>query len=165
MHHAFRFVNASQETRYARYHWEPVAGVAGQTLEELQAHPPTYLHEEYEARLAKAPVLFNLVLQLAEDGDSTDDPTASWPDDRKRVIVGQIKITRTTTIEEIGDLTMMHDPTRVTDGIELSDDPILTVRRGVYEASVANRTGGWKGRKAAWDLGGVCPFGGGGAGH
>jgi len=34
--HAFRFVNAADEARYARYHWEPEAGVAGQTLEELQ---------------------------------------------------------------------------------------------------------------------------------
>jgi catalase len=30
-----------------------------------------------------------------------------------------------------------------------SDDPILAVRRGVYEVSVAHRTGGWKGRLAA----------------
>ena len=34
--HAFRFVNAADEAQYARYHWEPEAGVAGQTLEELQ---------------------------------------------------------------------------------------------------------------------------------
>jgi catalase len=43
---------------------------------------------------------------------------------------------------------MLHDPTRVTDGIETSDDPILQARRGVYEASVAHRTGGWKGHEA-----------------
>jgi catalase len=44
---------------------------------------------------------------------------------------------------------MLHDPTRVTDGIETSDDPILQARRGIYETSVAHRTGGWKGREAA----------------
>jgi catalase len=44
---------------------------------------------------------------------------------------------------------MLHDPTRLTDGIEASDDPVLAVRRGVYEVSVAHRTGGWKGRLAA----------------
>ena len=46
---------------------------------------------------------------------------------------------------------MVHDPTRVTDGIETSDDPILHARRGIYETSVAHRTGGWKGREAALD--------------
>ena len=160
MLHAFRFVNEADEAQYARYHWEPEAGVEGQTLEELQAQPPNYLFEELEARLRKGPVIFNLVLQLAGEGDPVDDPNAPWPDDRPRVRIGQLQIVRTTTVEEIGDPVMMHDPTRLTDGIEPSDDPILAVRRGVYEVSVAYRTGGWKGRQAAWERGGVSPFGG-----
>jgi catalase len=147
--HAFRFVNSADEVQYARYHWEPEAGVAGQTLEELQKQPPSYLFEELEARLRKAPVVQNLVLQLAGDGDPTDDPTAPWPDDRPRVRIGRLEIIRTTTVEEIGDPVMLHDPTRLTDGIEPSDDAVLAVRRGVYEVSVAHRTGGWKGRLAA----------------
>ena len=49
--------------------------------------------------------------------------------------------------EQLVDL--LHDPTRVTDGIEASDDPILQARRGIYETSVAHHTGGWKGREAA----------------
>ena len=44
---------------------------------------------------------------------------------------------------------MFHDPTRVTDGIETSDDPIT--RAGHLQTSVAHRTGGWKGREAALD--------------
>jgi hypothetical protein len=35
---------------------------------------------------------------------------------------------------------MLHEPTRLTDGIEASDGPFLAVRRGVYEVSVAHRT-------------------------
>jgi catalase len=155
--HAFRFVNSADEAQYARYHWEPEAGVAGQTLEELQKQPPSYLFEELEARLRKAPVVQNLVLQLAGDGDPTDDPTAPWPDNRPRVRIGRLEIIRTTTVKEIGDPVMLHDPTRLTDGIEASDDPILAVRRGVYEVSVAHRTGGWKGRLAALERGG-SPF-------
>jgi hypothetical protein len=47
----------------------------------------------------------------------------------------------------IGDPVMMHDPTAVTDGIEVSpDDQILAVRRGAYLLSVAERTGGWRRR-------------------
>jgi catalase len=157
--HAFRFMNAADEAQYARYHWEPEAGVAGQTLEELQKQSPSYLFDELEARLRKAPVVFNLVLQLAGDGDPTDDPNAPWPDDRPRVKIGRLEITRTTSVEEIGDAVMMHDPTRLTDGIEASDDPILAARRGIYEVSVAHRTGGWKGRQAALERAG-CPFGG-----
>ena len=159
MLHAFRFVNAADEVQYARYHWEPEAGVAGQTLDELQKQPPSYLFEELEARLRTAPVIFNLILELAGPGDPTNDPNAPWPADRPRVRIGQLEIVRTTTVEEIGDPVMMHDPTRLTDGIEPSDDPVLAARRGVYEVSVAYRTGGWKGRLAALERAG-CPFGG-----
>ena len=155
--HAFKFVNAADEAHHARYHWEPEAGEAGQTIEELQKQPPSYLFEELETRLRKAPVIFNLVLQLAKDDDPTDDPTAPWPDDRPRVTIGRLEYIRPTTVEEIGDPVMLHDPTRLTDGIEPSDDPILAVRRGVYEVSVAHRTGGWKGRLAALERAGP-PF-------
>ena len=48
---------------------------------------------------------------------------------------------------EIGDPVMMHDPTAVTDGIEVSpDDQIIAARRGAYLVSVAQRTGGWQQR-------------------
>jgi catalase len=161
MFHAFRFMNAADEAQYARYHWEPEAGVAGQALEELQKLPPSHLFEELEARLRQGRVGFKLVLQLAEAGDPLDDPSAPWPDDRPRVTIGRLELIRPTTVEEIGDPIMLHDPTRVTDGIELSDDPILAARRGIYEVSVAHRTGGWKGRLAALERGG-CPFGLGG---
>lgn len=155
--HAFRFVNETGEAVYARYHWEPEAGVSTQTLEALHEKPSAYLFDELEQRLLGAPVRFRLVLQMAGEGDPTDDPNAPWPDDRARVTVGELAITRPTTLEEIGDPVMMHDPTRVTDGIELSDDPILAARRGIYEVSVAHRTGGWKGRQGALK-GAGCPF-------
>jgi catalase len=155
--HAFRFVNSKDEEQYARYHWEPQAGVAGQTLEALQKLSPSFLFEEFEERLRKAPVKFDLILQLAGDGDPTDDPSAPWPESRPRLKIGQLDLMRPTSVEEIGDAVMMHDPTRVTDGIEVSDDPVLAARRGVYEVSVAHRTGGWKGRLAALERAG-CPF-------
>lgn len=155
--HAFRFVNAAGDATYARYHWVPLAGEASQTPEELASRPDSFFYDELESRLAKAPVQFDLVLQLAGEGDSTVDPSSPWPDARPRVSVGCLEITRQTTLEEIGDPVMMHDPTRLTDGIEASDDPILAARRGIYELSAAQRTGGWKGRQAALERGG-CPF-------
>lgn len=155
--HAFCFVNEANEKVYARYHWEPEAGQANQSLEDLMKLPSSYLYDELEARLQNGPVVFSLVLQMAEPGDQTHDPTSAWPEDRRRIKIGELKLIRSTTIEEIGDPVMMHDPTKVTDGIELSDDPILAARRGIYEVSVAQRTGGWKGRMAALERGG-CPF-------
>jgi len=143
--HTFRFVNADGEGRWARYHWEPEAGVAGQPLEELAKQPHDYLYEEIEGRLRAGPVAFRMELELAQDGDPVDDPSAFWPDGRERIVVGRLELHRPITQAEIGDPVMMHDPTRVTDGIEVSpDDQIIAARRGAYRVSVAERTGGWQ---------------------
>ena len=150
--HTYYFVNAGETGRWARYHWEPEAGVAGQPVEELAKQPNDYLYEEFERRLLAGPVAFRLELELAQDGDPVDDPSAMWPDGRKRVAVGRLELIRPITEGEIGDPVMMHDPTAVTDGIEISpDDQIIAARRGAYLVSVAERTGGWqqRGRVAA----------------
>jgi catalase len=145
--HTFCFVNASGVGRWARYHWEPEAGVAGQPIEELEKQPHDYLYDEFEERLRAGPVAFRLELQLARDADPVDDPSAMWPDDRERAVVGRLELVRPITEAEIGDPVMMHDPTAVTDGIEISpDDQIIAVRRGAYLTSVAERTGGWQAR-------------------
>jgi catalase len=118
----------------------PAARGAGEAATE-------YLFEEFEGRLRAGPVAFRLELQLAQDGDPVDDPSATWPDDRERVVVGRLELFRLITKAEISDPVMMHDPTAVTDGIEVSpDDQIIAVRRGAYLLSVAERTGGWQRR-------------------
>jgi catalase len=147
--HAYRFVNTAGVGRFARYHWQPVAGLASQELAQLRQQPADYLYDELERRLQDGPVTFTLELELAGDGDPTDDCTVLWPEGRERVTIGRLELTRATSPEELGDPVMLHDATRVTDGIELSADPILQVRRGAYRASVAQRTGGWQQRQAA----------------
>ena len=143
--HAFCFVNAAGEGRWARYHWEPQAGIAGQPPEELAKQPQDYLFNELEGRMQQAPVVFTLELEFAQAGDPLDDPSAFWPEGRERVTVGHLELVRPITEAQIGDQAMMHDPTRVTDGIEVSpDDQIVAARRGAYLLSVAQRSGGWQ---------------------
>jgi catalase len=156
--HAYRFVNAAGVGRFARYHWQPVAEVASQPLAQLRERPVDHLYEELERRLQGGPVAFTLELEFAEDGDPTDDCTVLWPEGRERITIGRLELTRPISLEELGDPVMLHDATRVTDGIELSADPILQVRRGAYRASVALRTGGWQQRQAAAAERAPAPF-------
>ncbi len=143
--HAFRFVDADDVGRWARYHWEPEAGVAGQSEADLARQSHDALFDEFDRRLREGPVAFTLDLQLAQDGDPVDDITALWPDHRQRVTVGRLALTRPISLEEIADPVMMHDPTQVTDGIEVSlDDEIIAARRGAYLSSQAQRIGGWQ---------------------
>jgi catalase len=143
--HTFYFVNAAGQGRWARYHWEPLAGLASQPLEELAKQPHDYLYEELEKRMQAGPIVFRLELELAQEGDPVDDPSAMWPDNRERLYAGRLELFRPITQAEIGDPVMLHDPTVVTDGIEVSpDDQIIAARRGAYAVSVAERTGGWQ---------------------
>lgn len=146
--HAFRWINAGGRETIVRCHWEPVAGRRGRDLKELSAADTEVLFNEFSEALAAAPAEWDLVLEFAEPGDPTNDATALWPAGRRRETVGRIRITAPITEAEIGDPVMNHDPTVLTDGIEATDDPILQLRRGIYEVSAAGRTGGWHG----------CPF-------
>jgi len=138
--HAFLFVDQHDQVTPARIQWTPVAGIKGQSAEVLKESDVHILYTELEGRLQRQPVLFDLELELAEPGDPLNDATALWPADRQRVIIGRLQLTATTTEQEIGDRVMNHDPTTLTDGIEPTDDPILQIRRGVYEASAAQRS-------------------------
>jgi catalase len=89
--------------------------------------------------VASGPVRFWLELQIAAAGDPVDDPSAVWPSDRQRVRAGTLEITDLETERETGGDVLVFDPTRVVDGIELSDDPVLRFRRDAYSDSVAER--------------------------
>jgi catalase len=139
--HAFRFVNADGEGRWIRYRFKPEAGEAALTDEELAGRDADYLQAELGERLGRGPAGFTLLAQLASDLDPTDDSPAAWPEDREFVELGRLELTELAfDREQEGDV-LVFDPTRVTDGIEPSDDPILQARTHAYAESVLRRTG------------------------
>jgi catalase len=146
--HAFRWIAADGRESVVRCHWEPVAGIRTRDVKELSSADAELLFDEFAASVARQPVEYDLVLEFAEPGDPIDDATAPWPEGRRREVVGRMRVVAPTTEAEIGDRVMNHDPTVLTDGIEATDDPILQIRRGIYEVSAADRSGGWK----------SCPF-------
>src|SRR5205823_3897642 len=139
--HAYRFVDDTGSSRYVRYRWEPEAGEGSISAEDAEARGPDYLQHDLATRLADAPAAFALSVQIAEDGDAVDDPSIPWPEERERVTIGRLEITGLAHDREQGDDVLVFDPTRVTDGIELSDDPILRFRTHAYAESVLRRTG------------------------
>jgi catalase len=139
--HAFRWVNAEGEERFVRYSWLPEAGEATISTGEAKEAGRDYLRKEIVERLGRGPVRFTLQVQIAEPSDPTDDPTKAWPDDRERVDVGTLELTELETGRDTGGDVLVFDPTRVTDGIELSDDPIPRFRSQAYSVSVERRSG------------------------
>jgi len=139
--HAFGWVDAQGGRRFVRYTWEPAAGVRFLSGSEAKARGANYLHDELDQRLAAGPVQFALKVQIAADGDRTDDPTVQWQASREVIDAGTLELTAPETERETGGDILVFDPTRVVDGIELSDDPVLRIRSQVYSESVRRRTG------------------------
>jgi catalase len=134
--HAFRWVDAGGGTRYVRYTWVPEAGEQFISRGDAKKRGRDYLVEEIAERVAAGPVRFTLSLQVAGEGDRTDDPTVSWPDSRERIEAGTLELKAPDT--EHDDI--VFDPMFLTDGIEASEDAVLNFRPHAYKASYERRT-------------------------
>ena len=138
--HVFKFVAPDGTVRPARYVYVPAAGTASISDEEAAARPDGYLRDELEQRFAAGPAIFNVELMLANAGDPIDDPTALWDDDHEVVRIGELSIDALAFDREVDGDVLVFDPTRLTDGIEVTDDKILAARSGAYRVSVTRRT-------------------------
>ncbi len=137
--HAFRWTAAGGARIFVRYELEPEAGEREIPRAEARARGRDFLEKDLAERLARGPAGFRLIVQLAEPGDRTDDPTRPWPRSRRRVNVGRLEITGMTADQDSGCEHRVFDPTRVVDGIDLSDDPVLSARRDAYSVSIERR--------------------------
>jgi catalase len=138
--HAYRFLDGDGGSRYVRYTLLPAGGDQRISAREAKRRGRDYLQQEIRERLERGPVRFKLELQIAADGDRVDDPAIAWPNDRQRVSAGTFELTSLETERETGGDVLVFDPTRVIDGIELSDDPVLKFRHAAYSDSIARRT-------------------------
>ncbi|HVD33657.1 MAG TPA: catalase family peroxidase [Gemmatimonadales bacterium] len=136
---AFVFVNAAGTQHAGRYQIIPVAGLASLDSASAAKAGPNYLFDDVRQRLARGPVRFRLYAQLANPGDPTKDGSVVWPANRKRVPLGTISLTTVAPNNDELQRSLMFNPIFLTDGIQLSDDPIIPLRSAVYALSVAHR--------------------------
>jgi catalase len=135
---ALGFTSDSGERRFGRYRWEPAAGLHVLADDAVESASPDYLQEEIGERLAGGPVVFTLQVRLAAEDDPLDDPTVPWPDDREVMTLGRMELTEPYPDAEAKEI-VVFDPTRVTDGIDPSDDEILAARPHAYSISAERR--------------------------
>lgn len=136
---SFIFVNARGQRQAIRWQIIPVAGQQHLDPSVAATKGPDFLFEELRNRIAKAPAEFRLQVQLANADDPTNDATLVWPDDRKKVVLGTIRLTSVDPKSKEAEKGLFYDPTHLTDGIELSDDPLPAFRAQVYSISIARR--------------------------
>ena len=136
---AFKFTNAKGVSHYARYQILPVAGEHALSDADAAKAAPNYLMDELPQRIAKGPVKFRLLAQVANDGDNVNDPTAVWPADRKRVELGTLALTSTPKEQVNAQKALLFNPLALQAGIEPSADPVLLARPAAYGVSYGQR--------------------------
>jgi catalase len=138
---AFKFTNADGMTRYGRYRVLPLAGNEDLAEAEAAARAPNFLFDEIKERVAKEPVRFRVIVQLAEDGDITDDATIRWPEERPQRAFGEISLREITPNNDSEQQRIIFDPIPRLDGIEASADPLFEARANIYLMSGRRRRG------------------------
>jgi catalase len=136
---AFKFTNADGISHYGRYRVLPLAGNEYLDEAEAAARSPNFLFDEIKERVAKEPVRFRVVMQLAEDGDTTDDATVRWPEKRPQVPFGEISLQEIAANNAGDQQHIIFDPIPRVDGIEPSADPLFEARANIYLMSGRRR--------------------------
>ena len=136
---AFKFTNAKGRSHYVRYQIVPVGGEQALSETDAAKAAPNYLMDELPARIARGPVKFRLLAQVAEEGDPINDGSAVWPAERKLVELGTISLTKTAGDQMKEQKALLFNPLALTAGIEPSADPVLLIRPAAYGVSYAQR--------------------------
>jgi catalase len=138
--HAYGWLDAEGRRTWVRYTFRATATKADRLDREFSG--PDKLGEEMAARLERGPVVHEVWVQVAGDGHDPHRTTSVWSGARE-LLAGRIEVTAPVDDPEGGPMTStptVFDPSRVVDGIELSDDPILRYRPAAYTESVNRRT-------------------------
>jgi catalase len=136
---AMRFTNQDGVSRYGRYRIVPDAGTDHLPDAVAAARSANFLFDELAERIAKGPIGFHVVAQLANDGDTVDDATIHWPEERTLLDLGALTLTEPVADNAHQQKQIIFDPIPRVEGIEPSGDPLLELRAAVYLLSGRRR--------------------------
>jgi catalase len=137
---AMRFTNRDGVSRYGRYRVVPDDGNEHLDDATVKTKDANYLFDELTERLAKGPISFQILVQVANDSfDIVDDATVHWPEERPLINLGRIVLTAPVSDDAGEQKKIIFDPIPRVDGIAPSDDPLLELRAAIYLLSGRRR--------------------------
>ena len=136
---AFAFTNAEGEEKFGRYRILPEQGTEYLADADAAALEPNYHFEELLKRVARGPIRFRILVQVAGAGDTTDDATVHWPETRELVELGTVELTEAVKDNSAEQKHIIFDPIPRVDGIGPSADPLLELRAAIYLLSGRRR--------------------------
>jgi catalase len=136
---AYRFTNNEGLSRYGRYRILPDAGIEHLDDTTAKSKDAAFLFQELETCIAKGPIGFHIMVQVANDGDVIADATAHWPETRPLIPFGRLSLTAIIPDSPHEQKRIIFDPIPRVDGIEPSEDPLLELRAAIYLLSGRRR--------------------------
>ena len=128
--------------KFGRYRIRPEGGSDNLTADAAAAKSASYLFDEIKERLARGPAQLNIFVQIAEDGDTTDNATVHWPESRSQIAFGTVELTRVLPDSNFAQHEIIFDPVPKVDGIDTSGDPLPKLRSAAYLMSGRRRKQG-----------------------
>ena len=135
----FRFTNDQGKATHVRWSMKPQTAFAAMSAEQRAAADGDFLSHDLDQRLAQGPLRWDMVVTVAQPGDSVVDPSKSWPDDRQHLTVGSVVIESTTPQTTGACRDINFDPLVLPAGVDGSEDPVLAARSAVYSVSFNRR--------------------------
>jgi catalase len=136
---AFQFKNAEGKISFGRYRIVPEGETAFYKDEEVTALSPSFLFDEMTERIKAGPARMKILIQLAAEGDQTDDSTVHWPEDRPILEFGTLELTELVADNPKEQKHIIFDPIPRTEGIEPTADPLFELRAAIYLLSGKRR--------------------------
>lgn len=135
---AFNFVDQAGQRHLVR--WSMVPHETYQPMNAADKNDANFLQSDLEQRLAKGPLMWDLIVTVANAQDKSNDASVAWPADRQTINAGTLTINQTTPQQQGACNDINYDPLILPDGITASDDPILNARSSAYAKSYNART-------------------------
>ena len=88
---AYKLINSEGKETYIRYRFIPDLGVEHLSEAAVKEKGSEYLYEDI-ASGGRLPVGFTLVAQVAGEGDTVDDCTVQWGEEREVVELGRVLV-------------------------------------------------------------------------
>jgi catalase len=136
---AMQFANRDGGARFGRYRLVPTEGNDYLDAATGKTKSPNYLFEELDAHVARAPIKFRLLVQLANEGDVVNNATIHWPADRTQLELGTVTLDHRVADDAQKQKHIIFDPISRVDGIEPSSNPLLELRAAIYLVSGRRR--------------------------
>jgi catalase len=88
----FKFVNRDNKVTMVRFRFVPQDGEKQLSDAEQKSMPQDFLEKAFIDRTHQSPVRWDMLVTIGQPGDSEDDPTILWPNNRKEVRAGTLTL-------------------------------------------------------------------------